>query len=101
MIPHKAANIVSREEETGFLLYNPLTDELHTVSHLGMTILDACDGTNSVDDILAILASSNPLFLDADARVLIMDFLKEIADRKILNINDTSQTVSNVSQSTT
>lgn len=86
MMPRKVKDILVREEEEGFLLYNPLTDELHAVSNLGMTILEECDGSNTVDDILTTLACANPFFSYTDARTSIIDFLKEMADRKVLSL---------------
>lgn len=48
----QAEGVRWREEDgSNYLLYHPLTDQLHMISSVGKAIFDLCDG-RSIDDII-------------------------------------------------
>ena len=76
-----------REQETRFLIYNQVTDELHLLSTTGFYVYRLCDGLNSVGDLCRMLATAM-VGKSTSVRAKLKDFLGQLVDRGILEMDD-------------
>ena len=87
----KVARVRIREEDDdNFLLYHPVTDELHMVSRAGKDIFEMCDG-RSIDDLVidgAALLQADPASSEnaEPLRADVLSFLCALQKRQLVEL---------------
>ncbi|MBL0212255.1 MAG: PqqD family protein [Holophagaceae bacterium] len=76
---------VVRDQESGKLVYNPHTDELHLVPPTGFLAIELCDGLKTAGEIATGLASAFDIPPE-EVRVALLSFFGKLVDRGILQI---------------
>ena len=81
---------IRQEDENNFLLYHPITDELHMVSRAGKTIFEMCDG-RSIDDLVidgaALLQKEAPTEASEEPlRADVLRFLCALQNRQLIEL---------------
>lgn len=74
---------VVRQQEEGFLLYNPRTDELHLLPATAFFAYRLCDGLHSIGEVAAELAAATGAD-ESEARKRVRGFLISLVDRGLL-----------------
>ena len=70
-------DLLTREVDGEFFLYDPVTDRLVLINHSAAVILELCDGTRTEDEIAAEvqrLYGSEAEQLDNEARATLVEF---------------------------
>jgi len=87
--PTRNSQLKWRKEESEkgdcFLVFNPETEQLHTLRPLGIKILELCDGNHSIEQIIHQL-SIDGLLEGKDAEPEIGNFLNELQKRRMISI---------------
>jgi Coenzyme PQQ synthesis protein D (PqqD) len=85
-VPLSAAEVVTRKDPRGRLLFHIGTDEMYFLSESAHLIFQLCDGTRTVRQIEDLIASGNPEWSGNDARTRVEDLLAELARRQIIEL---------------
>ncbi len=86
--PRIRDDVILRKQDEGYLLYNPATDHLHSVSDEGVRFLSLLDGKLSIEDAIRIFVHA----LDCDEKEmervkwLTLLFVKDLMERQLLEI---------------
>lgn len=85
-IPEKM-NLRIKKEDKGYVVFNLETSGFHFVSQDGYDVLEACDGTKTVDDLAKEFSEkrNEPLY---DVRKQMDDFFVMLIKRKIIQWKD-------------
>lgn len=83
--PRGTPRLVYRPQGDKTLVYNPVTDQLHLLSKLGVEILRRCDGTRSPGQLAAdLFPPGSPGAARAD--LLVRGYLDELRGRQLVDV---------------
>jgi len=85
-VPIRSADVVTRRDEGGVLLFQVRTDEMHFVSDDAFALLSLCDGSRTVAEIEELLARSRPELDAPAARASVEQFFESLAGRNVLEL---------------
>lgn len=81
--PKLRDHVVTREEEFGAILFDPVRGRTHKVNKTGVFILQRCNGENTIEDIAEELASSENI-LEEKVVKDVEEFLKDLYNRELI-----------------
>ncbi|MBI5287331.1 MAG: hypothetical protein HY878_07070 [Deltaproteobacteria bacterium] len=85
-IPTIKGGLVIREENEGYLLYNPDTDQLHSISDDAYSFLQLLDGTRNVESAIHTFTQNLDEKEAGLAKWLTLLLVKDFMDRQLVAV---------------
>ena len=74
----KNQEVIARQEDNEWVLFNPQTSAVHIVSHVGFEIFENCNGENGRKEIISIITSKLQIEETSENRELINSFIDDL-----------------------
>nr|QNO53066.1 PqqA binding protein [Methanosarcinales archaeon ANME-1 ERB6] len=84
--PHRSDELVWRVIEGEVVILTADGHEIHTLSKVGRAIWELADGTRNIKEIVSLICERFDVSFEV-AQADVMEFAKQLVDKKILQIN--------------
>ncbi len=80
----KNQEVIARQEDNEWVLFNPQTSAVHIVSHVGFEIFENCNGENGRKEITSIITNKLQIEETSENQELINSFINDLLKRDII-----------------
>jgi hypothetical protein len=83
-IPLLSKDVVTRSDSNGMLLFQVRTDEMHFISEAAYSVLNYCNGSQTISEIKAVIEP----FLPSSNSSQIDRFFESLVERNVIELID-------------
>ena len=80
----KNQEVIARQEDNEWVLFNPQTSTVHIISNVGFEILENCNGENGRKEIVSIITNKLQIEETLENQEIINAFIDDLLKRDII-----------------